>query len=148
VSKYGLTQHIRFFRWVDHERVAQLLRHAHVYVALPEVDGASAGLFEAMSVGAYPVVSDIDANKVWIEDGVNGRLVKLDDPDALARIIETLYQNQSAVWRATEANRNRVERDLDLVSNTRVFTEVFQGIAANEPPPSRKFLRIRQRFSD
>ena len=129
VSSYALTDRVQFFYEVDHDRVADLLRSAHVYVALPEIDGASASLFEAMSVGAYPVVSDIDANRIWIQDGINGRLVRFDDPMALAQIIATLYENQSLLSRATQANRETVEHRLNLAHNTRTFAELFRQIA-------------------
>ena len=134
VSSYGLTDRVQFFYEVDHDRVADLLRSAHVYVALPEIDGASASLFEAMSVGTYPVVSDIDANRIWIQDGINGRLVRFDDHMALAQIIATLYENQSLLARATQANRETVEHRLNLAHNTRTFTELFRQIAESTRP--------------
>jgi glycosyltransferase involved in cell wall biosynthesis len=128
VSKYGLKDRVHFFREVDHDRVAELLQKTHVYVALPEMDGASASLFEAMSVGTYPVVSDIDANRVWIRDGINGRLVRFDDPEGLAQILKTLYENPDARSEAIRVNREMVEQRLDLVPNTRRFTEIFRQI--------------------
>jgi glycosyltransferase involved in cell wall biosynthesis len=132
VSKWGLTERVRFFSRVEHNRMAQLLSSAHVFVSLSEVDGASAGLFEAMSVGAYPVVSDIDANRIWIRDGVNGRLVRFDDAAGLARIIQTLYTKRDTLYEAAQVNRQMVERSLNLAENTRVFAQLFRQIVS--PP--------------
>jgi glycosyltransferase involved in cell wall biosynthesis len=59
-------------------------------------DGASLSLMEAMAVGAIPIVSDIDPNREWVEDGVNGALVPLDDDLAAAAVIETLIGRPKA----------------------------------------------------
>ena len=49
------------------------------YISMTESDGASLSLMEAMAVGAIPVVSDIEPNREWVKNGVNGVLVPLDD---------------------------------------------------------------------
>src|SRR4029078_1981044 len=60
------------------ENIETVARSA-LYVSMTASDGASLSLMEAMAVGAIPVVSDIEPNHEWVEDGVNGVLVHLDE---------------------------------------------------------------------
>jgi len=41
-------------------------------VSVPESDATSISLLEAMAFGCVPVVSDLPANREWIQNGVNG----------------------------------------------------------------------------
>jgi glycosyltransferase involved in cell wall biosynthesis len=124
----GLSDLVRVFGHIRHEEVPGLLREAELYVALPEIDGASASLFEAMSAGLYPIVSDIPANRQWIRDGVNGALVSYDDPEAVAAAIERAAAEpalrQSAIDRNLEFARTR----LDIRINTRKFVAFFSDV--------------------
>ena len=45
---------------------------AKVYVSIPESDGTAISLLEAMAYGCIPLVSNLPANKEWINSGTNG----------------------------------------------------------------------------
>jgi glycosyltransferase involved in cell wall biosynthesis len=74
----GLQDAISFLGLVPHAGVADHLRRSHVYVSLVSTEGVSASLLEAMACGVFPIVPDIPANRLWIEDGKNGFLVPMD----------------------------------------------------------------------
>jgi glycosyltransferase involved in cell wall biosynthesis len=106
-----------------------LLRQSDLYVALPEIDGASASLFEAMSAGLYPIVSDIAANRQWIRDGENGALVGYDDAAGVAAAIERAAADSSLRQRAVERNLEFARSRLDIRANTQRFVAFFDDIA-------------------
>ena len=90
-QKLNVTDAIRMVGLVAHASMPELLQSAAVYVSTSVTDGSSLSLLEAMACGAFPVVTDIPANREWIADGENGFLVTTADPDALAdRIARTL----------------------------------------------------------
>jgi glycosyltransferase involved in cell wall biosynthesis len=60
-------------------------------------DGNSLSLIEAMACGAYPVATDILANRQWITDKVNGRFVAIDDVNGLAECLLDVYNNYSLI---------------------------------------------------
>lgn len=77
-----------------------------VYVSFPESDGTSVSLLEAMAHGCYPVVADLPANREWIVDRLNGRIVA--DPADLATALEdAMTTSRSTRWRETMAPANR-----------------------------------------
>jgi L-malate glycosyltransferase len=67
-----------------------VLAQSAFYISMTASDGASLSLMEAMAVGAIPVVSDIEPNREWIEDGRNGVLLPTDDVATAAARIEAL----------------------------------------------------------
>ncbi|MGL4597257.1 MAG: glycosyltransferase, partial [Bacteroidia bacterium] len=84
---------IDFLGRVAPERMAALLRETHVFVSVSLSDGNNISLNEAMACGAFCMATDIPANRVWITDGENGFLVKIDDVETLAKRLVEAYQN-------------------------------------------------------
>jgi glycosyltransferase involved in cell wall biosynthesis len=81
---------------LPHLENVEVVARSAFYVSMTASDGASLSLMEAMAVGAIPIVSDIDPNREWVEDGVNGALVPLDDDLAAAAVIQTLIGRPKA----------------------------------------------------
>ncbi len=80
-----LAGHLRFLGQVGDDEKASAMRSADVYCA-PNTGGESFGivLVEAMAAGTAVVASDLDAFRRVLNDGEAGRLVAVDDPEALA----------------------------------------------------------------
>jgi glycosyltransferase involved in cell wall biosynthesis len=57
-----------------------------------------------MASGAFPVVTDIAANKEWITDGMNGFLVPIEDETSLAQKIVQSLRNEKLMERARQGN--------------------------------------------
>jgi glycosyltransferase involved in cell wall biosynthesis len=133
----GLTDRISIFGHLRHEEVPGILRQADLYVALPEIDGASASLFEAMSAGLYPIVSDIPANRQWIRDGINGALVNYEDPEAVAAAIERAAAEPALRQGAIDRNLEFARSRLDIRINTRKFVAFFNDVVREAQLSSR-----------
>jgi glycosyltransferase involved in cell wall biosynthesis len=78
---------ITFTGMVPHSEMAAVLGRAQIYVSTSLSDSTSVSLLEAMAAGAFPVVTDLEANREWIEDGRNGFLVPVGSPAKLAERI-------------------------------------------------------------
>lgn len=83
-----LATHLRFLGQADDATKASALRSADVYCA-PNTGGESFGivLVEAMAAGTAVVASDLDAFRRVLDNGQAGRLVPVDDADALAEAL-------------------------------------------------------------
>lgn len=66
---------------------------ADIYVSNSFSDGTSASLLEAMACSLTPVVTEIDGNKEWVKDGVNGLLVPVANSKKLAEKILSLVND-------------------------------------------------------
>jgi glycosyltransferase involved in cell wall biosynthesis len=92
-EKLGVSDSVRFVGLVPHDKVAQYLSAADIYVSTCYVDSTSVSLLEAMACGLAPVVTDIAGNREWIENGVNGFLFPPRNSEVLAEKINQLIEN-------------------------------------------------------
>lgn len=90
----GISDSARFVGWIPHQELPKYLASADIYVSTSLSDGTSNSLLEAMACGLAPVVTDIPANKPWINQGKNGFLFPVKDPKALATKIIDLTKNE------------------------------------------------------
>jgi glycosyltransferase involved in cell wall biosynthesis len=113
---------------VDEDAMIDALARADVYVSTSTTDGASSSLFEALAMGVYPVVSDIPANRAWIEDGRNGRLFPVGDDAALARALADVLARPAERDRAARHNVALAREHLDLRKNlVRIEERMLHG---------------------
>ena len=103
---------IRFLGSVPHERMADLLAQADIYVSTSLYDGTSVSLLEAMGSGAFPVVTDIPANREWITNGRNGFSVPIDEEKYLANRIIDAIRDPRLLAKSRIENLSIVERAL------------------------------------
>jgi len=86
--------HVKFIGTVPHEKVAGYLSAADIYVSTSFSDGTSAGLLEAMACSLPTVVTDIDGNREWVQNEINGFLVPVANSEKLAENILLLADSQ------------------------------------------------------
>jgi glycosyltransferase involved in cell wall biosynthesis len=131
-------KHIEFPGRVPLARLVELLRAADVYVSTVPTDGVSASLLEAMACGAWPVVTDNEANRLWVRPGLTGDLVPCDAPDAIARAITGALADPARAAAAREANRRlvleRASHDRNMAEIDRMFRALVSGGLAAVPP--------------
>ena len=125
VDKLGLNSLVRFLGGVPHGRMPELLGDADIYVSTSTTDGASVSLLEAMASGAFPVVTDIPANREWIADGENGFLVPIGNEGFLARKIVEAIRNPKLRAAAIERNRMVAEEKGALRGHARQLSDLY-----------------------
>jgi glycosyltransferase involved in cell wall biosynthesis len=100
---------IQFLGSIPHQAMPKLLSETDIYVSTSLHDGTSVSLLEAIGAGAFPIVTDIPANREWIKDGENGFLVPIDEEQFLAqRIVETI-ENRKLIEKSRMNNIKLVE---------------------------------------
>ncbi|MHA3022276.1 glycosyltransferase family 4 protein [Mycobacterium sp. BMJ-28] len=104
-------RHLRFLGQVDDAAKASALRSADVYCA-PNTGGESFGivLVEAMAAGTAVVASDLDAFRRVLDNGAAGKLVPVDDADALADALVAVLGDDALRRRYVEAASAAVQR--------------------------------------
>ena len=116
-SALGLADRVEFEPAVPHARMPATLAGAQVFVSASLSDGASSCLFEAMAVGLVPVVSDIPANRPWIQEGENGFLFAPGDPASFADAVRRALAHADCWAEIRRANRARIEASASLEHN-------------------------------
>jgi glycosyltransferase involved in cell wall biosynthesis len=119
---------IRFVGQVAHRELPDLLRRHGIYVSMALSDTTSVSLLEAMACGLFPVVSDIPANREWIEDNKNGALVSPRDTDRLGKAIVEVWRDPELRRSAAIRNARIIEERADWHDNMGVLKSLFDRI--------------------
>lgn len=104
----GLDDVVHFHGRVDEDRLAQIVNGSHVCVSIPDSDATSVALLESMASGLPVVVSDLPANRQWIDAG-GGWLLPPRDPAALAQALRELLHDPARALEMGRRNRSRVD---------------------------------------
>jgi len=83
VKELSLEERVSFVGFLSSQEMQSYYEKAQYYVSIPDSDGTAVSLLEAMLHGCLPIVSNIDANREWILDSVNGvyfdEMLRLED---------------------------------------------------------------------
>ncbi|OPX09887.1 glycosyltransferase family 4 protein [Mycobacterium sp. AT1] len=124
-----LAGHLRFLGLVDDAGKASAMRSADVYCA-PNTGGESFGivLVEAMAAGTAVVASDLDAFRRVLDDGAAGRLVPVENPEALAAALVDVLGDDAVRRQYVEAGSRAVRRyDWSVVAQE--ILRVYETVA-------------------
>jgi glycosyltransferase involved in cell wall biosynthesis len=116
---------------LEHRQNVEVVARSAFYLSMTASDGASVSLMEAMAVGAIPVVSDIEPNREWVEHGVNGALIPLDDElAAVARIESFLARPGVELDEIRRRNREIIRERGSLTRNMSMFRDRLGAVLA------------------
>ena len=87
IREYNLVGKVALTGYLEERDLIDTLLAHDFYISASFYDSTSVSLLEAMSVGLYPIVSDVEANLEWIKDGKNGLVFKKGDKESLKRAI-------------------------------------------------------------
>lgn len=117
---------VSFVGGLDHAKMPDALRSAALYCSMSRSDGASLSLLEAMSCGLPVVVSDIPANREWIDSGLNGILVPCAKPDILAARLTEVAGDHALRERLGRAARQTVLERGDRAQNVPAIIDAVE----------------------
>jgi glycosyltransferase involved in cell wall biosynthesis len=113
-----------------------------LYVLPSRFEGGPYTPLEAMRAGTPVVLTDVAGNRDTVEDGVTGKLVPVDDPDALARAIVKLLNDPDRRARFAAAGADRLRALFDVRRMGAQTAEVYERVMA----APRRALNPRRRI--
>ena len=132
IEAAGLADRIRLLGEVDD--VAPWFRRFDLYVAPPRNEGFGLTPLEAMASATPVVASDTGAFAEQIVEGVTGRIVPIDDADALAAAIAPYLDDDALRRRAGEAALAHVRAAFPLEREAREIGAVYRSLWALDDP--------------
>lgn len=126
LSHPGTALHVLYAGRVPAAEVAPWYRRADVFVSPSHIDGSSVSLMEALASGLPALVSDIPANKEWIQEDVNGWLFPDGDVDSLADRILAIASTPANLGRLGKAARKTAEDKADWRRNFLVLLKAYE----------------------
>ncbi|MDR3587453.1 MAG: glycosyltransferase [Desulfosporosinus sp.] len=127
-SSLGMEANVHFVGQLPHEAVQSYLNESSISASVPTSDATAVSLLETMACGSFPIVTDLPANREWVEDNVNGLLVPVKDSNALAAAIIRALGDASFRDKAGEINRQRVGNKAIWEDNMGEVEELYKQL--------------------
>jgi glycosyltransferase involved in cell wall biosynthesis len=127
-TQLKINKQVRFTGRIPNTKLPLLLAEHNYYISMPETEGVSASLFEAMACGCYPIVSDLPGNRSWINHQENGQLVSLQDQNALTRALEWAITHPEIREKASKANREFVVHHAHYQTNMTLIAVRYHAL--------------------
>jgi glycosyltransferase involved in cell wall biosynthesis len=89
---------------LSHEQMLDLFRNSRIYIGISESDGISTSLLDAISSGCYPIQTNTSCANEWVEDGITGSLVDIQDINGIITAIEIALVSDDLVDAASRLN--------------------------------------------
>jgi glycosyltransferase involved in cell wall biosynthesis len=121
-------KHVTFLGKIPNTEVGRFLANSDVYVSTSLSDSTSVSLLEAMASQLPVVVTDIEGNREWVKDNVNGFVVPKSDPDLLAEKIKLLIEDKNASERFGARNREIAEEKASYDKEMERVEKIYEQI--------------------
>jgi L-malate glycosyltransferase len=125
----GIDNYVTFVGKKTQTEMVKFLNESHVFVSLSLSDGNNISLNEGMACGTFNIVTDIPANRQWIEEGKNGFLVPIDDVNLLVeRFIESRDRFDELTKQAAPINEQLLQRSGIWQNNMKHMEELYHQL--------------------
>jgi glycosyltransferase involved in cell wall biosynthesis len=125
----GVSDSVRFVGRIPHSELPAYLASSDVYASTSLSDTSHISLQEAMACQLAPVVTDIPANRAWIEDIRNGFLVPVNDIRALAHRVVYLLKDKKLHQQFGKANREIIRDKAEYEREMAKGEEAYRSLA-------------------
>ena len=114
VNQLNLQKSVTLLPSIPQKKLWSLFHQTDISISLTSHDGTPNTLLEAMACGCLPIAGDIESLREWITPGVNGLLVELNKPQALADGIISVFQNPEFKQKAALTNSIRIKEKAEI----------------------------------
>ncbi len=121
---------VRVLGWLSRAEALEAVRKLDVFLLLSDSEGLSISLLEAMEAGTVCIVSNIDANRQLVENGVNGFLV--NDVAEAAAVMEQIRWHKVDIDAIRHAAYTKIITEYNLDIMTRSYATVYKLAAERE----------------
>jgi len=118
VENLKLTDKVEFVGWLQKADNAAWYAKSTFYSSIPESDGTSVSVLEAMSAGCIPIVSDLPVSKEWITNGVNG-VIEQPGKNPFVQAIDLDAE------KCSEINQRNVQERATRTASLKRFKEIY-----------------------
>lgn len=121
--------YVKFVGFLSKQELIEQYKQSAIFISVPESDGLSMSLLEAMAFGCIPVLSDLPSNKEVVINGLNGFVVTdlelLDS--AIIRAVAISEDSELMRCRAT-INLDFIRSRADSKLNMGRYSQILQSL--------------------
>lgn len=122
---------IKILPYTTYEEILELMGSSRIFISMTVNDGLPSSLVEAMTLGAYPIHSNLSPIREWIDSKQNGLLVPAEDSTAFAEALRMALSDDMLIETAANINEAIVkERLVDTLIKQKVLA-IYDKIVGN-----------------
>lgn len=127
----NLNKHITFAGWIPRENLIRYYQQADIFVTSSTWEGMPNTVLEAMACALPVIGSSAPGMDQLVVDGLNGYLVPLKDPAALASRLRLLINNPTELPRMGRESRRIAEQEFAWDHITRQYVSIYERVLQN-----------------
>ncbi|MDD5529616.1 MAG: glycosyltransferase family 4 protein [bacterium] len=132
-KEQGVDKYILFPGFIEYKNLFSFYNISKIMLSVTSLDGTPASLLEGMACGCIPIVSDIPPHCEWIENGVNGAVVKLRDSKDLSKsIIEMLKLSEKECEQIKNYNYQLVQEKGNHKNNMLYMEKLYLNLISDK----------------
>ncbi|MBL8079487.1 MAG: glycosyltransferase family 4 protein [Anaerolineales bacterium] len=128
IHDLGLQEHVHLSGKLSQEQIKEKLQRIDVFLLSSLSEGISNAVLEAMSCGIPVVTTDCGGVREAVTDGVEGFVVPLRDPAAIASALQSLWQSPSLCEQMGRAGGKKIERNFNLDGQIQQWVDLYQEL--------------------
>lgn len=128
INELGIESNVDFKGFINREELFDLLNKGLSFVSIPTSDSTSVTLLESMISGSFPIVSDLPANREWIEDEVNGLILNDFNSKKLSELMIRTIEDKSLVKKAQDTNREIIKERAIWEDNMQIVLDAYRNL--------------------
>lgn len=131
INEYELENEITIIRGLEYDELIEKMKKSHVFL-LPSVEeGIANVVLEAMAIGLPVITTDCGGMNEVISDNINGFIVRVRDPEAIAQKITALIEkDEKDVSIMTAKARETIKKEFSRSLQIEQFVSFYNKIAA------------------
>ena len=128
IKELGLDEKVEFKGFINRVELFELLNEGLAFISIPNSDSTSVTLLESMISGSLPIVSDLPANREWIDDEVNGLILKNIDSGELSKLMIRAIEDKELIESSRKINQKIIEDRAVWEDNMNVALNAYRKI--------------------
>ncbi|MBI3415664.1 MAG: glycosyltransferase family 4 protein [Verrucomicrobia bacterium] len=133
----GLADRVHLLGGKTPEEIVRLLQQSDIFLLASLSEGISNAVLEAMACGLPVVTTECGGMREAVTDGVEGFVVPVRDPAAMAKALMKLCQDAELRGRAGQAARARVLKEFTLDQQIDKWLALYQSVLRSRQASTR-----------
>jgi glycosyltransferase involved in cell wall biosynthesis len=130
IRSLGLENRIRLTGWVSPDEVIEWMRSSDILFMPSHSEGLPVVGVQSLAMGLAIVASPSGGFIDLVDDGENGYLIEVNQPEGYARVLRDLLSDPARLLRARQASRSKAQA-FDLQTIVGAYEELLKGVVRN-----------------
>lgn len=132
IKKLGIEDKVDFRGFINRQQLFRILNDGLTFVSIPTSDSTSVTLLESMLSGTFPIVSDLPANREWIDDEINGLILSKFDSVELSKLMIRTIEDKELIKSAQKINKQIIEERAIWEDNMKIVLNSYNKILSRQ----------------